>query len=638
MVTLNPLTPASTGHISAHNAERSEIELAKATLAEVKARLDVVAPAGPPVVLELSVTPGNGFLVLSWVAVDALNIVVRRDGVDAFGDQGDEITLPGNATSYKFENLLNGTPYTLTARVQPNGVNQTKTATPTAPAATPQTTVTTTVGDGTITVSWTPVAGATGYLVGRNGADAVTGGTGWQTTDPATATSRTFLSLVNGFQYTVFVEPQPSVANGGSFSRQTATATPVAAPPPAGQTVVTVPAASITGTTLTMNWTAVSGATGYRVGRVNLNNPADVFEITDPAGTLSRVFNNLTPGVPYSCYVTPLPNGVKKAVTATTTPPTTTTPTPPAGAGNQWLSGFSGTGELGFNNLASWRGEAVRYYRTWTVGSNPYFDPYANFPETLDIAVGGPGANGWPGWASAASGGCDAIWRTLCQNIHAKWGPNLKCVHLSMAHEINGGWYAWTSINNVANVRLAYQRWYNIVQQELKAKGRNVKVVLNYASGQNGVDAIYSGSYVDIIGVDQYDMYLPQPGGGQGNIDTQTKWDFFFNSKTGDGSPLGWGAWRDYAIAKGKPFVVPEWGLSPSADFEKDNPFWIQKCWEFFSSCAPVDPDNPGAGKIAGDGFFNVRGEYGDRNMLYPQTNKVLSEAKYRSLVWGGVP
>jgi hypothetical protein len=59
----------------------------------------------------------------------------------------------------------------------------------------------------TMTLSWTAVPGATGYLVGRSGSDS-NGNGAYQTIDGKTVTSRVFINLIPGTSYTVFVQPR----------------------------------------------------------------------------------------------------------------------------------------------------------------------------------------------------------------------------------------------------------------------------------------------------------------------------------------------------------------------------------------------------------------------------------------------
>jgi hypothetical protein len=65
------------------------------------------------------------------------------------------------------------------------------------------------VSSGTVKISWTPVAGSTGYVVGRDGQN-LSGGGPWSARDPAKARSREFTGLRPGTDYTFTVTAVPS--------------------------------------------------------------------------------------------------------------------------------------------------------------------------------------------------------------------------------------------------------------------------------------------------------------------------------------------------------------------------------------------------------------------------------------------
>lgn len=166
------------------------------------------------------------------------------------------------------------------------------------------------------TLNWTPVAGATGYLVGRDGTS--TTGTGpFQTTDPSTATSRTFNLLQPGTSYTLYCEPQP-----GGIRSTIAVRTRAAI----GETTVSV--SGITSQSVTLNWTGVTGApTGYFVGRNGTNLADDgPEEILLDTAARSYTFRGLLPATVYTLFCEPEPDGVRKIINATTAnAPTSTT-------------------------------------------------------------------------------------------------------------------------------------------------------------------------------------------------------------------------------------------------------------------------------------------------------------------------
>ena len=146
-----------------------------------------------------------------------------------------------------------------------------------------------------LTLSWSPVTGATRYDV-KLGAD------GPATTVPAAATSYTFTGLAPSTEYRLYVHAR----NGGGSSEwksRTETTLSTLTPPPSGLTVTdATPPTSlglprITPASLTLSWDAVSGATSYEVKR----SPGSETP-TAVTGT-SYTFPNLTADTEYTLYV-----------------------------------------------------------------------------------------------------------------------------------------------------------------------------------------------------------------------------------------------------------------------------------------------------------------------------------------------
>lgn len=308
------------------------------------------------------------------------------------------------------------------------------------------------------------------------------------------------------------------------------------------------------------------------------------------------------------------------------------------GSGTGWLSGVAGTvGEMYTNpGWTSFRGETTTYGRVWgdsdlnNIQNQWMFQDVAGsgWNQRIDVACGGP----LDGWADAASGGWDDVWTTTCTNIRTYWG-NLQRVDLSMSHEFNNG-YAWAvSSGDQSNFKTAWARWYNIVQTELVAYGKNAKVVLSCNSDTNTGWTVANGmpnlAYIDIIGCDIYDMWL-----GSTNVDTQAKWDDHYDDWKGD-VPRGPGAWVDFAASCNKPISFPEWGVSPQPEngFYVNNPFWVEKMYEMFAYYQPSTMTALESGKIAGDAYFNA---WDGKGMIWPTANSAADvRDMYVSLNWG---
>ena len=85
------------------------------------------------------------------------------------------------------------------------------------------------VTDTTVVLRWTPVSGATGYLVGRNGSDSHGNGA-YQTTESSSTLSQSMVWLIPNTTYTLYCQPLPS----GITQTVTITTNATATPQPSG--------------------------------------------------------------------------------------------------------------------------------------------------------------------------------------------------------------------------------------------------------------------------------------------------------------------------------------------------------------------------------------------------------------------
>jgi hypothetical protein len=350
-------------------------------------------------------------------------------------------------------------------------------------------------------------------------------------------------------------------------------------------------------------------------------------------------FEKLVSGSTYklrvkATYTTGAAEEATKSVTVSGTAPAPgPTPTPPpTGTGTGWLSGVA-DGLSAINGWSGFRGEPLTYARVWAdADDNNMLGMYAmndvtgsGYSGVLEVACGGPSD-----WGSAASGGFDGMWRQQCQKMFGYY-RGLKRLDIAMAHEFNGNWYRWSvSGGEQANFKKAYERFYNIVQEELVAKGKNAKVVLSCNSDtvadwtwSNGLPNV---AHFDYLGCDYYNMWPV--------VTTQSAWDGFKNNTKGD-TPRGIQAWLDRAKNIGKPITFPEWGNSPHDDQQPlDVPLFFENMRNIFAANAPADPYKPGAGQIAGEAYFNPW----DLTRIFPDAPRLPnSRAKYVSLRWGSV-
>ena len=173
-------------------------------------------------------------------------------------------------------------------------------------------------GDGSVSLSWSPVTGATGYRVQRSAAGAGSFTVVGEVTSPSFVDGE----VTNGTAYDYRVT---AVGVGGESAPSTVvTATPTAEPqppaPPAAPAGLEVSAGD---GSVSLSWSPVTGATGYRVQRsaAGAGSFTVVGEVTSP----SFVDGEVTNGTAYDYRVTAVGVGGESApstvVTATPTAP-----------------------------------------------------------------------------------------------------------------------------------------------------------------------------------------------------------------------------------------------------------------------------------------------------------------------------
>ncbi|WP_419917760.1 fibronectin type III domain-containing protein [Candidatus Poriferisocius sp.] len=234
-----------------------------------------VTPAAVPAAPTVTTTAGDKMVTVSWTAGGDGGSVVT--GWQLRTGTGQWVDYPAGTSLVPVQNLANGTTYTFQVRAQNAMGNGTVGVDTAMPATVPEApTVTTTSGDGTVTLSWTP---------GVDGGSAVTGwhlrvdDGQWQDLAGmglgADATSVPVLNLANGTSYTFHIRAQNAM---GAGAVATVAATPAAVP-----AAPTVSAAATDGT-ITVTWMAGgdggSAVTGWqwrtRVGSAGFGDWADV--------------------------------------------------------------------------------------------------------------------------------------------------------------------------------------------------------------------------------------------------------------------------------------------------------------------------------------------------------------------------
>jgi fibronectin type 3 domain-containing protein len=295
------------------------------------------APVAPTA---LVATPGNGQVALSWApVVGATSYGVLRDG--------SQVGTPATP-AYTDTGLVNGTSHTWTvvAFRQNSPASPASAPVVAAPVAGPlsaPTGLAATPGDGTVGLTWSPVAGAASYQLLRNGAVLAT----------PTTPSFSDTGLTNGVSYSYAVRAVSATASSALSAVAVATPAAAASGAPTGLS------AQAGDTVATLTWSTVAGATSYRVYRNGaLRSTVSATSFADSA---------LTNGSTYTYYVTAMKAALESAPSATVSAtPAAVAPGTPTG-----VVAAPGNGQVALSWTASTGATSYQVYRGGVLVGSP---------------------------------------------------------------------------------------------------------------------------------------------------------------------------------------------------------------------------------------------------------------------------
>ncbi|MGN1120189.1 MAG: leucine-rich repeat domain-containing protein [Oscillospiraceae bacterium] len=267
--------------------------------------VSAVAKATPvsTVPQNVKATAGDKSVTVTWSAVSgATKYRVQRLN----GSTWTTVAIP-TTTTYTDTTVTNGTSYSYRVLSYVDGawsgVSAVVTATPKSATTVPQN-VKATAGDKSVTVTWSEVDGAEKYRVQR------LNGSTWATIAYPTTTTYTDTTVTNGTSYSYRVLSYVD----GAWSGVSAV---VSATPKSAATVPQNVKAAAGDGSVTVTWSAVSGATKYRVQRLNGSTWVTVAYPTTTAYTDTAVTNGTTYSYRVLSYVDGAWSGVSAVVSAT---------------------------------------------------------------------------------------------------------------------------------------------------------------------------------------------------------------------------------------------------------------------------------------------------------------------------------
>lgn len=326
----------------------------------------------------------------------------------------------------------------------------------------------------------------------------------------------------------------------------------------------------------------------------------------------------------------PAPTSAKASSAAPEAPVEAAVPAPPvaaastagtqfsggANSGLGWASGVyvpgSSPSEVGA--FAAWRGKDLDVVVDWAARSNwsdvtnPswLYDAWKGTSYTVAMGVAMIPEDGSASIGACAQGAYAGHWREFGSNLQASGMAGRTVVRLGW--EFNGDWYAWSAYDPTAWAAC----WRAIVGEVRKAAPAvRFDWSVNRGNSQALSDprAAWPGdAYVDIVGIDSYDMW---PG-----VRSEADWEVHSSDD------YGLGFWVDFARQHGKKVSVPEWGVYPGTAHAGhnggDNPLYIEKMVQFFRSLGS---------DLAYEAYFNEPASYIASSLHGPGQNPQAAAA-----------
>lgn len=201
---------------------------------------------------------------------------------------------------------------------------------------------------------------------------------------------------------------------------------------------------------------------------------------------------------------------------------------------------------------------------------------------------------------------------------------------LRIGHEMNlgGTSYPW-SYANPALTADRFKALYRLAAAAILAEAPDAVRCWNPGkrTARGVAEDLWPGDdVVDLVGLDFYD------NGVVNYVTDDASWRRLA-AATDAGGPVGILAWRDFARGHGKPFAVPEWGLTgparPRPAVPTDRPYYVRAMHAFFA-------DTAAAGDLAFESYYNRDMNDTGAHQLWPVIPAHATSSRVYRRLFGG--
>lgn len=320
------------------------------SISEAQRTIDTLLGLAPalPAPTGTAAYAGDGKVTVSWGAVAVANSYNVYYGRSAGVTAATGSKLANAISPQAVANLTNGMPYFFVVTAVNSGgesaLSNEASAIPMPPVPAQPTGIAVSGGNGSATVSWNAVSGATSYNVYYGTSAGVTPANGNKLA--AAASPQAITGLTNGTSYYFVVTAVNASGEGAVSDEKSAVPVPPAPGKPTGI------AAAAGDSSVTVSWTAVSGATSYNIyygtsAGVTTSNGSKLTGATSP-----QAVTGLTNGTTYYFVVSAVNAGGEGVLSSEKSATPAAAATPPASPTGVAASGGDGAATVSWSAVA----------------------------------------------------------------------------------------------------------------------------------------------------------------------------------------------------------------------------------------------------------------------------------------------